>query len=525
MLIDARSVQNERTLETDVCIIGAGAAGITLAREFIDQPFRVFLLESGGFEFDAESQSLYAGENVGLPYSLVQSRLRFFGGATNHWVGWCRPLEEIDFETRPRIPHSGWPIRRADLQPFYERAQAICQLGPYEYEPEAWASRDSPLLQFAGDRVVNTVYQFSPPTRFGRAYRAEVLRAGNVATCLHGNAIEIETTETARSATSVRVACLSGNQFRVAARLVLLAAGGIENARLLLLSNGVQREGIGNQKDLVGRFFMDHPHHTSGVVLPSDPALSTALYTGSTATEKVGAHVAIALSARVQREEGLGSFVASLFPPRTWPQVSKGVASLDYLTSSLREGEMPDHFAEHLGAVVADFDDVARASYGRLFGGNKRPPSTLLSLHGRSEHLPNPDSRVSLAEERDSLGQRRVRLDWRLGSADKRTIRRAHEIIAEEMGRAGLGRVKLVVDEDYTLWSQSIRGGSHHMGTTRMHEDPNHGVVDADCRVHGMANLFVAGSSVFPTCGYANPTLTLVALAVRLADHVKKVLS
>jgi choline dehydrogenase-like flavoprotein len=209
----------------------------------------------------------------------------------------------------------------------------------------------------------------------------------------------------------------------------------------------------------------------------------------------------------------------------TWSQVSKGIGSLDYLSSALGRGEMPDDFASHLGSVIADFDDIAQRSYSRLVEGEQRPPTTPLSLHSRSEHAPNPDSRVSLGEGRDALGQRRVRLDWRLSSRDQHTIRRAREIIAEEMGRSGLGRLKVVLDDEDAQWPQTITAGSHHIGTTRMHADPNRGVVDADCRVHGMANLFIAGSSVFPTCGYANPTLTIVALALKLADHVKGVLS
>lgn len=279
MIIDARSVPKGKTIETDVCIIGAGAAGITLAREFIGQSFRVCLLESGGFEFDEDTQSLCDGETIGLPYTpLKAARVRYFGGTTNHWHGWCRPLDEIDFESRDWIPHSGWPFGKSHLFSFYERAQSICQLKPVPYDVKFWEAETASSLPFASSRVNTAVFRFSPPTRFGEVYRDQIARARNISTYLHANVTEIDNNEHARTVTRLRVTCLPGNQFWVSATIFILAAGGIENARLLLLSNKLQSAGLGNQNDLVGRFFMDHVGVASGAVILSDPDTSTVLY-------------------------------------------------------------------------------------------------------------------------------------------------------------------------------------------------------------------------------------------------------
>lgn len=249
MITDARSLPKNTEIDTDVCVVGAGAAGITLARELSGQSFSVCLLESGGLEFQEDTQSLYAGENVGLPYNLANERLRFFGGTTNHWGGYCRPLDDIDFKVRDWIPNSGWPFDKAHLIPYYERALKICQLGePYTFDVADWESEETPRLPFIGNRVVTKLFRLSPPTRFGRVYRNEISRSGNISTYLHANAVEIETDENARTVTRLRVASLEGNSFWVSAKLFILATGGIENPRLLLNSNKRQSVGLGNQK-------------------------------------------------------------------------------------------------------------------------------------------------------------------------------------------------------------------------------------------------------------------------------------
>lgn len=509
MFIDARSVPENETIDGDVCIIGAGAAGITLAREFAGRPFRVCLLESGGLEQDDDSQALYRGENIGLPYfPLDATRLRFFGGTTNHWGGWCRPLDEMDFEAREWIPNSGWPFNRSQLTPYYERAQEICQIGPFSYEGEHWEAEGKLPRYFNGARVKTKIYQYSPPTRFGEIYRAEIARAKNIATYLHANVVDVEATRNARTVRRVRVACLGGNRFWVSAKIFILAAGGIENSRLLLNSRKVQTSGLGNQHDLVGRFFMEHPHLYSGLLLTVSP-LPNKLYYGEN-VNGLNIRGLLTLTKETTRREKLGNYSATLHPD--WPQ---SVRSLKHLY-----GKNRDQFIRHMTNIMSDLDNAAFAVFDRLKRGFSA--ARMMWIRNRTEQVPHPDSRIDLSTERDSLGMNRARLNWRLTAFDKRTIARGQELVAEEVGRAGAGRVNVELTEGKKSGPAELIGGNHHMGTTRMHLDSKRGVVDEHCRVHGISNLFIAGSSVFPTSGSANPTLTIVALTLRLGDHVKR---
>lgn len=524
MLIDARTLPRDTTIETDVCIIGAGAAGITLALEFREQPFKVCLLESGDFEIDDKTQSLYDGVNVGNDYyPLDIARLRYFGGTTNHWEGACIPLEEIDFQVREWVPYSGWPISRSDLVPYYRRAQALCEIGPFDYKPETWESNDKPQEKLASDRLVNAILQSGPPTRFGEKYRKQVLDAKNIDTYLNANVLEIEASEHAQSITRLRVSSLEKNPFFVNARIYILATGAIENPRLLLLSNSVQKTGLGNQSDLVGRFFMEHPVTETGFVLPTHFKYRFYGYYGRHYKDgnregevKISGY--LMPSAQTMQENALlhGAFGLNRVE---WKNISKGVASMRTIIDDIKEGEIPDDFLDHLGNVVSDIDDVAVVTYRKLTG----KQHSILRLSYWSEQSPNPESRVSLHSELDAFGQNKVQLDWRLNEQDRRSVTRLHEILAEELGRAGLGRLRIDVDIEAEDWMSSFRGSYHHMGTTRMHDDPRQGVVDASCRLHGISNLFIAGSSIFPTSGHANPTLTIVALSLRLAEHIKRV--
>jgi choline dehydrogenase-like flavoprotein len=526
MLGDARTLASGQSVDTDVCIIGAGAAGITLARELTAQPFRVCLLESGGLEPEPQTQSLYRGESVDMTYfALDQCRLRYFGGSTNHWAGNCWPLDPLDFEKREWVPYSGWPFKRQHLDPYYERAQGICELGPYRYDPEFWVVFEQfPLLPLGGAGVVTRMCQISPPTHFGSTYRAALAAAENVSVLLHANVVEIDTDEAGRTVTRVQVRTLEGKQFSVAAKIFVLATGGVENARLLLLSDRRHPRGLGNEHGLVGRFFMEHVCSDVGYFLPANPSASLALYhPHSVNGSSVRGH--LGFREDVLRREGLLSATYVLgrlvTAPGHW-EASKAETSWRVLKRALRERKLPDRFTEHLANVLSTLDVFGGS--GAEPGNGGETPVQLFALQCQYEQAPNPESRVTLGSQRDALGQRRVVLDWRLTEIDRRMIEHAPRVLATELGRAGAGRVRL----EQPVWENGAPvygGASHHMGTTRMHDDPTQGVVDAQCRVHGVANLFIAGSSVFPTVGYVNPTLTIVALALRLAGHVKEVMA
>jgi choline dehydrogenase-like flavoprotein len=503
VLRDAREVPADTVLDTDVCIVGAGAAGITLARELAAAPLRVTVLESGGLTPDRRTQQLLRGRNAGLPYfPLHWIRTAALGGTTDQWGGQCRPLDEIDFEARPEIPLSGWPFGRRHLLPYYERAQAICQLGPFAYDATAWRDPARPALPLRGDRALTTIFQLSPPTRFGAAYREDLARAARVVVYLRASATELETTPGGERVTHVRVACLRGPRFRVSAQLVVLAAGGIETPRLLLLSSRAQPAGLGNAHDLVGRCFMEHLHLDCGVLELGDARVA-AFYdphlAGSTCIKAV-----LALSEGTLRREGLLSYSA-LLDTRAPAPIRRVMRWL------------PESVAWRLRTERARRLQTCRAASSAV----RAPAATTRTVHTRMEQAPNLESRVTLGDERDALGRRRARLDWRLTPLDKRSMRRSLAILGEEVTRAGVGHWRAGLAADDAGWRDVPHGGHHHMGTTRMHPDPRRGVVDGDGRVHGTTNLYVAGPSVFPTVGHANPMLTIVALALRLADHVR----
>lgn len=513
--------QTREVFEADVCIIGGGAAGITVARELSNAQLQICLLESGGFHADRATQDLYSGENVGLPYfPLHSTRLRYLGGTTNHWSGQCAPMSQLDFEKREWVPQSGWPMERADLDPFYERAQPICSLGEYVYDEQLFDYLELTQPELDPALLKAFFFRYSPPIRFGDAYRADLEAADNLRVVLNATAVDIKTDRNGSAVEEVVFKNLAGRVGRVRARAYVVACGGIENARVLLLSRGTNPNGLGNDYDLVGRYFMEHPEIPSGRLTTSDPfpLLDTYLRHWRDGMQY---RPAFRTADETQREEGvLGACAVLEYVPRE----DSGTTAAIAIGRSVSNGEMPDDLGEKVWRMLVDLDELIPNVYRYVVEG-KEPlaePKTLY-FKSMSEQAPNPESRVSLAEEHDALGLPRARLRWQVSEVDKRSIEVLNRCLGIEFGRLGMGRVRL---DDVLNGEEPFhpRGGFHHMGTTRMSEDPKRGVVDPDCRVHSTSNLYVAGSSVFPTSGHVNPTLTLVALAVRLADHLREVL-
>jgi choline dehydrogenase-like flavoprotein len=479
----------------------------------------------------SHNQSLYEGKNIGLPYTDLHTlRSRYFGGSTNCWGGWCRPLNAIDFEKRDWVPYSGWPFSKATLEPYYDRAHVLCNVGPNNYDLDFWADTMSELnlstINLPKKRIISQISQLSKERRFGVAYKDGIKTAAKVQAYLNANVAEIEASDDATSITSVRATTFSGNEFRVSAKLFVLATGGLENPRLMLLSNRVQKAGLGNQNDLVGRFFMEHPRIQTGEIVLSDPEASTNLYDVQYTYFHSPISANLALSEETQRAEQILNY-------KTWilsvyrGEESKGAEALKNLYRACRKTTMPDHFMDtspafwlrNIGTMLADFPNTAAVAIGRL---SKHPGMIKKREFAHlCESVPDPESRITLGLDKDRLGLNRIRLNWRLSQLEKRTIRRGQEIIGEELTRSGLGRVTGEPLGDSTNeWPPTLLWGWHQMGTTRMHVEPKQGVVDENCRVHGFSNLFIGGSSVFPTSGSDLPTMTIVALALRLADHL-----
>jgi choline dehydrogenase-like flavoprotein len=407
------------------------------------------------------------------------------------------------------VPYSGWPISRATLDPFYARAQQLVELGPYEYELPYWAAQDAELRELPLDpaTVWTKMWQFSPPTRFGIRYRDALLSSTNVHLYTYASACEIELADGGTAVAQLHARSVGGGRQRVRAQHYVLACGSIQNARLLLASNRQASAGVGNAHDLVGRYFMEHLELPAAELVLARAA-SHKLYALNWGHTRARGELALTPAAQRRLRVLNGTF-----------ELQPGAASGE-LRSTFQEfpPELLEQFMEHERRVAAG--EIAASPPPVV----EPAPERWFTLVTRSEQAPNPQSRVLLAGETDALGVPRVQLDWQLTELDKQSIRRLCQALGREFGRAGLGRVRLLdwlLDDDDTRWPPFLSGGWHHMGTTRMHDDPRHGVVDADCRVHGVANLHVAGAAVYPTAGAANPTLTLIALTLRLSDHLK----
>jgi len=516
MFDDGRTVGHGKQLECDICILGGGAAGITLAREFNRTKKSVILLESGGLDPEPETQALYKGENDGIFYSLTLTRLRYLGGSTNHWTGMCRPFTAAEFNARSWIPDSGWPINTDDLAQYYPVAQRLCELGPYHYETSYWQKKGLHVLDLAGSGLHSQVYQLGPPTRFGKVYRAELQQSKNITVLLHANATELVPTNNGKMIQHVRVQCLNGNAFSVRARTFVLAMGGIENARLLLASNSVISTGIGNEHDNVGRYFMDHIRSfgVASIQAKKDSVdrsyFEIATHTGTRTTS------VLRIDPATEEKLGIAGFYTGFY------RVRKSNAAYSYRTlrEALAKGKRPDDFYRHLDNVLSD-PDAVREERKRMEAEKQgfTEPYTTIDL---IEQVPDRASRISLSDQKDRLNMPTTRMHWKFGDIETRTLYQSHKLLRTALNRINVGKLESSMQTPTSDWPKRVEGSAHHMGSTRMHTDPQRGVVDRNCQVFGTRNLFVAGSSVFTCSGTTNPTLTIVALTLRLADFLKQ---
>ncbi|WP_114238547.1 GMC oxidoreductase [Dyella sp. C9] len=545
MIIDYLSGSRPAKMEADLCVVGAGAAGIAIARAFIGTSLRICLVESGGLAGEQRNQALYEGSSVGpVPFDPGTSRMRVFGGSCNLWGGGCIPLSRQDFSVRDWVPHSGWPIDYDELLPYYRQALAYCRLDDLEFGD---GSFDSPTprtpIAFDEGKLANQVFARTP-ILFGDAYRQELEQAPNVTVLLHANLLELEASPDGSSVRQARIGSLEGHRGTVRARHYVLACGGIENARLLLLSNSVVPQGLGNQHDVVGRYFMDHPSGRLGTLASDTPHRVTSPYERRHGKHQRPTFPEIGLSRPYQQRHRVLN--GRIHPFGVEGPLPRGIRALRELRSALRrsvpsEGSLLEArlnaamrngpVAEAIGAPAnlglsalklgLGIGDIARAALHKLAD---RPTvtSSHIEVVGFFEQAPNPDSRVTLGPYLDALGQPKVCVDWRLTALDRYTYRHAAALCGSELARASNAHFHAEPWlEDDRGEAPRVHGTAHHMGTTRMSDDPRTGVVDRHGRVHGMDNLHIAGSSVFPTGGWAFPTLTIVALSLRLADELR----
>ncbi|RMF11988.1 MAG: GMC family oxidoreductase [Alphaproteobacteria bacterium] len=519
MILSTDDLSDATSLETEICIIGAGAAGITTARRLLARGCRVCLIESGGRDYDGAQQRLNAGENVGTPYyDLVDSRLRIFGGTTAIWGGRCAPLDPIDYEERPWVAHSGWPIGTNQMADYVRQARQL--LGLPVNGPADRGATNGEAFEIAWWEFDNTHDRF-------QAHNArDVTDHENATVLLFGTVTRLHLDSNGQTVRSAEIRDRRGRSHTITARIFVLAAGGLENPRLLLASNQEKANGIGNDNDLVGRFFMEHPRARGGMIETRQPLALLRLFHRMESGDGTRRLSLIRPSDALQKKAQLlnhGMTLAALKPEGH--KINPVIRLYDNLRHELSPSRGNRRLWRSIRSAViwlkGKLEPYLTWAMVRL---GKRQ----LGLIIRAEQAPNPESRVTLTRDTDALGMPRIQLDWQITDFDKDSARRMVEAFDAFLQRRGLGRVVKApwLDDPAKKWefdplvSMHPIGGYHHMGTTRMAATPDKGVVDPDCRVFGTDNLYVAGSSVFPTGGWANPTLMIAALSLRLGDHI-----
>jgi choline dehydrogenase-like flavoprotein len=519
MIIDINELELGAVHQADICVIGSGAAGITMAREFIGTTHSVIVLEAGGNLFEEPSQDPYRSFLLGLRHGGIhKGRARVLGGSTTLWAGQALPLFDIDFAKREWVRYSGWPIDRSTLDPYYRRAEDVMQIPHSTNDQRSWPAPGA--LQYDPEALVTYYSQFTSTPNFSQKYRAALAAASNIRLLIHANVISLEANPQGSLVRQVKVRSLGGHGISVQASYFVVCCGGIETARILLASNSVESNGIGNQHDVVGRYFQDHP----GVALPVRPANRKKFSACHDSARKNGIRysIKIAASEALQRRERILHTAGEIYYPSSEDdpiRAAKDLLKVFRAPGKLRQ--LPSAFAR----VARRPHAVLGAAYRHYV--RQMPPSvgsTIPHIGFGGEQQPNPESRVFLSHETDSLGVRRTTLDWRLTSQDSYSISTYIRILAAEWRRLGIA----FVDPDQIQIMGREKGeqggyvdSNHHMGTTRMGSDVKTSVVDARCRVHNYTNLYVGSSSVFPTGGFSNPTLTVIALCLRICDDLK----
>ncbi len=529
-IINASDLTPGTVVDSDVCVIGGGVAGVTVARELARAGKRVCLAESGGFEPDPAVQALYEMKSTGYPQRPdFMSRARYFGGSCNLWAGRSMALAPLDVAERPWVPGGAWPIAYEELARYYPAAAAVLGLPQCAQDPLAVARHLSPDER----RLLDTPDMVPTLSLWGR--RALRLGAGDArrlasmpgaSVLLSASATELRTHESGERVAEAVFRTLSGIECRVRAQQFVIACGGLETARLLLVSRDRHQHGIGNEQHLVGRFFMDHPRAVFGKVHLSAAARLRGLRGRPVADGKL--QVGLGFAPELQRREGLLNHYVTLelqTSGYTEARYQSFVQTMKVLLRRGHAGSRLDLAKRHLGRLpemiyLLSPKELMPHPLYRLYVAlrdtlPRRPvPQTFVPVYF-CEQPPDSESRVTLGADRDALGMQRLVLDWRIDDSVYRGIDRLQELLARRLRETGLGSL------EPGQGRPGFTDASHHMGTTRMSQDPRRGVVDAQCRVHGTGNLFVAGSAVFPSAGHANPTWTIIALALRLANHLK----
>jgi choline dehydrogenase-like flavoprotein len=538
MIIEPSQLDSDE-LSCQVCIIGSGAAGIVLALELAKQRLDVVLVSGGGYEQSVADRKLYEGSiDPANPHEpLEENRHRAFGGGTKRWGGRLVPYEAIDLERRDFVPLSGWPIPFEDVASRFAQSAKWCELAGDDFHRTTRpGDRDLPDTLGGGAIETTPCERWSTPTDFGIHYRGALAAADNIRVLIDYHAVDLRLDDDLARVESVKLVSRRGRAVRVAAKVFILAAGGLENPRILLASRSQIAGGVGNHSDMVGRCYMSHLAGTHGRLALARPD-KPPFYRFH--KDRQGAYLRrrFRLSDNAQRRNRVMNVIGFPFRPAI-DDPSHGDAALStlWLQEMLRKGyNRPvswSTIARHLGNIAIN-TPAAWWNVARQIGARARSPRLPFvlphneraqdALFFQAEQAPNPASRLKLSDEVDEFGMPRIRPEVRFSQVDFDTVTTFYRELDQALRAEQLGSIEY--DERELIDSmvkstKNFNSMAHHLGTTRMSSDPQLGVVDSDCRVHSVDNLYISGGSVFPTSGHANPTLTILALVLRLADHV-----
>lgn len=513
--IDARQDGIPEVITGSVCIVGAGAAGITLARTLAKTVSDVILIESGGLEIDGKTQSLFAGRQLGIPYyDLTSCRLRYFGGTSNHWSGFCRGNDLIDYEGRPELGLPRWPITRDELQPYVEQAAESLGVDTAGFDSKVavvqHGQNPAELVDNYSSILETKVTQFAKHKRLGIVFRETIATSPNIKAFLYLNLTHIQLDPEGKQVTQLECATLTGKRYTVQARQYIVCCHGIETARQLLASNDVMADGIGNASGYVGRRFMDHTHIFASKFIPS--AKFPKIYDRDFAA-RYDMNINISFRDDVLRKEKLLQYYCRFNP--IYIDDEEGKALTNVKKNFLKPGDID--FIEDVATLVGNVEWVYK---NRLrYTDPKYVMPRYFLLEHRLEQAPNWDSRVVLSNRRDAVGNLIADLDWQVNEHDVDSFKRCQALLGQELSALGYGRIE-EEEIDRALVEERVAGHYHQIGTVPMSETPETGVVDKNCKVHGIANLHVGGSAVFPTAGYSGPTMMLIGLAMRQAEYI-----
>ena len=521
MILDLEEIYNEPVFTADICVIGTGAAGLMIANEMAGTTHSVIFLESGGGGEESETQALYNVVTSGDPLpGATEGRFRILGGSTTQWGGQGLPLMPIDFEKRDWVAHSGWPISYDSLTPYYPKATQFMMVNAKDERGGLFSYAKSKPTDLDPSRVWYHFSRWSPRPNLRDTYLPMIKASKTMTLILHANVVDMGLTDDLTTVETVSIRSLGGQSATVKSKYVVICAGGIESARVLLYCNRQLPTGIGNHHDLVGRYFQDHPSAAVGTLVPTNRQ-DLSKYFNIFHRDSVKYSVRLTASPDWQRATRSLNISAGI-------TFDENQTQLELIKSgfvALRQGKLLDpRFLTAIGTMLRHPIQVGSPIYQYLVHSRSVSPHAKMRVGMTSEQAPDPESRIRLSTQRDALGLPRADICWKIRSTTLSTMQAYAEVLKSELHRTGMGQLVLdpwISGEDDPNWRTHVTDQYHHMGTTRMATSPTDGVVDLDSRVYGTTNLFVGSSSVFPTSGHSNPTLTLLALCGRLADYLK----